>query len=99
MWHIEQNLKRFSCQAANSLFKDGAQSYQVSHFTHLWNKICKRHPGISKYLTMNMTFGQWLRAHFHGKRYNIMTTGGAESINGALNEARSYPLIALLDAV
>ena len=28
-----------------------------------------------------------------------MTAGGAESINGALNEARSYPLIALLDAV
>ena len=28
-----------------------------------------------------------------------MTTGGAESMNGALNEARSYPLITLLDTV
>ena len=46
-----------------------------------------------------MAFAQWSRAHFHGNRYNIMTTGGAESMNGALNEARSYPLIVLLDVV
>ena len=50
-----------------------------------------------------MTFGQWSRAYFRGNRYKIMTTGvggrGGKSINGTLNEARSYPLIALLDAV
>ena len=62
-------------------------------------EIQNRYPRVANYLTTNITFAQWSRAHFSGNRYNIMTNGCAESINNALREARAYPVIALLDAV
>ena len=100
MGHIKQNLKSvYTCQDAIDLFKKAAQAYQISQFTQLWMEIQNRYPRVANYLTTNITFGQWSRAHFSGNRYNIMTTGCAESINNALREARAYPVIALLDAV
>ena len=62
-------------------------------------EIQNRYPRVANYLTTNITFGQWSRAHFSGNRYNIMTTSCAESINNALRKARAYPIIALLDVV
>ncbi|XP_009106514.2 uncharacterized protein LOC103832293 [Brassica rapa] len=44
-------------------------------------------------------FTHWTRAHFKGQRYNIMDSNIAESWNGAIKEAREYPLIMMLEYI
>lgn len=100
MWHIKQNLKsRYFCSDAIDLFLRAAEAYQVSRFNESWSEIQNRYNQLATYLTTNMDVSHWSRAYFGGYRYNIMTTGGAESINHALKEAREYPLISMLDAI
>lgn len=41
----------------------------------------------------------WARSHFHGKRYNIMTSNLAKSLNAGLAEAREYPIVPLLEYI
>ena len=42
---------------------------------------------------------KWARAFFPGNRYNIMTTNIAECMNAVLRDARSLPLVPLLEAI
>ena len=42
---------------------------------------------------------KWARAHFPGDRYNLTTTNIAESINRVLSDARSLPVVRLLEAI
>lgn len=100
MWHIEQNLKScFTCKDAINLFKSAAQSYQVSQFNQSLNDIQNRYPAVESYLTKPMDLSHWSRAYFNGNRYNFMTTGEGELINRVLMEARSYPMISMLDKI
>ena len=41
----------------------------------------------------------WTRSHFEGKRYNLMTSNIAESLNHALLPARDSPIVALMEFI
>ena len=41
----------------------------------------------------------WAKSHFPGKRYNIMTTNIAECMNAVLRDARSLPIVSLLESI
>ena len=42
---------------------------------------------------------KWARSHFPGTRYNIMTTNIAECMNAVLRDARSLPIVSLLESI
>ena len=100
LWHIKQNLKaRFKHEGLLDLFTATAEAYTNFEFEKNFDMMKSRYPGVVDYLQKHLDVGRWARSHFVGARYNIMTTNGSESINGVLNKAREYPLIALLDAL
>ena len=48
---------------------------------------------------MKASLEKWARSFFPGNSYNIMTTNIAEYMNVVLRDARSLPLISLLEAI
>ncbi|KAL5552088.1 hypothetical protein UlMin_002264 [Ulmus minor] len=59
----------------------------------------KRFPSVARYLKEIVGFELWARAHFPSKRYNIMTSNIAESLNSMFKKAREFPVVALLYAI
>ena len=42
---------------------------------------------------------KWAISHFSGMRYNIIITNIAECMNGILRDARSLPIVPLLESI
>ena len=61
------------------------------------NKLRSIHPDAANYLENDVGFHRWARCHFPVRRYDIMTTNIAESMNALLKEARTLPIVALAD--
>ena len=80
-------------------FMDVAASYTLPEFNRLYDDLKARYPKATEYLENNVVVEKWARCYFSGSRYNILTTNGAECINGVLRKARMYPLVPLIDAV
>ncbi|XP_073152978.1 uncharacterized protein [Henckelia pumila] len=101
IWHLGQNIKtRLKSKAGGvALFMCTAKAYRQTEFNELYDEMRKGYPSITGYLEGNIDQQKWARAHFHGSRYNIMTTNGSESINSKLVFARELPVVALLDAI
>ncbi|CAN6700687.1 unnamed protein product [Malus baccata var. baccata] len=73
------------------------KAYLVSEFNSVMTDIWAIKDGkVGKYL-QEIGYHRWARAHFSGKRYNMMTTNIAESMNAKLKDARKLPIIALTD--
>ncbi|KAH9751900.1 SWIM-type domain-containing protein [Citrus sinensis] len=53
---------------------------------------------VHQYLT-DAGYEKWARSFFEGRRYGIMTTNIAESMNSVLKEARSLPIHKLMDSI
>ncbi|XP_062085351.1 uncharacterized protein LOC133791437 [Humulus lupulus] len=99
MWHLGQNIKtKFSGKGLKKLFEKTAKAYRVSEFTKLFAEISTKKPSLATYLK-NASFESWSRCHFHGNRYNIMTTNNSESLNQVFREAREWPIIPLLEEI
>ncbi|XP_062080330.1 uncharacterized protein LOC133785087 [Humulus lupulus] len=99
MWHLGQNIKtKFSGKGLKKLFEKTAKAYRVSEFTKLFAEISTKKPCLATYLK-NASFESWSRCHFHGNRYNIMTTNNFESSNQVFREAREWPIIPLLEEI
>ncbi|XP_062080964.1 uncharacterized protein LOC133785763 [Humulus lupulus] len=99
MWHLRQNIKtKFSGKGLKKLFEKMAKAYRVSEFTKLFAEISTKKPSLATYLK-NASFESWSICHFHGNRYNIMTTNNSESLNQVFREAREWPIIPLLEEI
>ena len=80
----------------HKLFNDAAYTYRLAEF----NVIFRQLQMISlKAATCLVDAGvdRWTRSHFSRNRYNIMTTGIAESLNVVLKDANDLPILRLVE--
>ncbi|KAH9752662.1 SWIM-type domain-containing protein [Citrus sinensis] len=55
------------------------------------------HSGAADYLENNVGTCNWARSQFEGRRYNILTTNIAESVNAFMREPQKFPVTHLVD--
>src|ERR1051325_8387759 len=97
--HLFKNLRlSFKASLIEKHFFNCAKSYTVDEFEYsmrLMESVC---PTIRQYLT-KAGFEKWSRAYARGRRYDMMTTNCAESINSLLKDPRNLPVASLLEAI
>ncbi|XP_038713386.1 uncharacterized protein LOC120007256 [Tripterygium wilfordii] len=97
IFHIKQNMKakKFDPVVFPIYFK-ATKAYRVFEFEVLMTQLSLIDPRAQSYL-LEAGFAKWSRAHFLGRRYNILTTNIAESMNAVLREARHLPITMLVE--
>ncbi|XP_022862304.1 uncharacterized protein LOC111382530 [Olea europaea var. sylvestris] len=81
MYHIQGNLKtRYRGSGIVALFRRAAEAYSFEEFTKFMGEIEHKSESAWEYLS-NMGVEHWARLHFPGRRYNMMTSNNAESLN------------------
>ncbi|KAL0714160.1 hypothetical protein Bca4012_021139 [Brassica carinata] len=93
--HLWRNIKAtFKGTRLPNLMSAAARAFTLTEFNKKFIEIQKISLACAAYL-VDLGFDKWTRAHFKGKRYNIMESNIAESWNGVIKEAREYPLITM----
>ena len=96
-YHLKQNLKtRFKSLEGLKLFNDAACTYHLVEFNVIFGQLQMISLRATTYL-VNASVDRWARSHFSRSRYNIMTTGVAESLNVVLKDARDLPILWLIE--
>ncbi|XP_034225433.1 uncharacterized protein LOC117635192 [Prunus dulcis] len=100
-YHMKGNMKRtFKLKKRDHIlmhFEKAAKSYSIAEFDCHFRKI-KRKEHVAQYLE-EAGLHKWSRAHMDGRRYNVMTTNIAESINSVLRFARMLPVVHLIGEI
>ncbi|CAL9012230.1 unnamed protein product [Prunus brigantina] len=100
-YHMKGNMKRtFKLKKRDKLLlyvEQAAKSYGIAEFDRHFRKI-KGNDEVAQYLE-SAGLHKWSRAHMDGRRYNVMTTNIAESINSVLRFARMLPVVHLIDEI
>ena len=100
MYHLRCNVKQHfgKNKHVHMAFFQAAKAYLHvdfdMHMRHLANIDIRAHRYV-----MEANPEKWARSHFPGMRYNIMTTNIAECMNGILRDARSLPIVPLLESI
>ncbi|GMN21846.1 hypothetical protein TIFTF001_043400 [Ficus carica] len=92
--HLATNLKTRYKDFKDPLktYFDGAsRSYLLSEHQHHMESIHSRNPDMHQYL-VQVDPTKWSRAYFNERRYAIMTTNIAESLNSVDRKARLMPV-------
>ncbi len=76
-----------------------AKAYRRQDFDAQLEKLWHINADAAKYLEESVGCSRWARAEFSSRRYNMMTTNIAESMNALLKEARSLPVLSLLNYI
>lgn len=98
-YHLYKNiLVRFKDREAFGLVKKAANAYRLVDFQTIFDQIQSLHPELHSYL-QRADVRLWTRVHFPGDRYNLLTSNIAESMNNVLSQARSLPIVQLLEVV
>ncbi|XP_020426604.1 uncharacterized protein LOC109950869 [Prunus persica] len=100
-YHMKGNMKR-TCKLKKRdhilmHFEQAAKSYSIAEFDCHFRNI-KRKEHVAQYLE-EAGLHKWSRAHMDGRRYNVMTTNIAESINSVLRFARMLPVVHLIGEI
>ncbi|XP_020412042.1 uncharacterized protein LOC109947064 [Prunus persica] len=100
-YHMKGNMKR-TCKLKKRdhilmHFEQAAKSYSIAEFDCHFHNI-KRKEHVAQYLE-EAGLHKWSRAHMDGRRYNVMTTNIAESINSVLRFARMLPVVHLIGEI
>ncbi|KAJ4717141.1 MuDR family transposase [Melia azedarach] len=76
-----------------------AKAYRFSECNEYMQNLWVMHPAAVDYLENEIGLHRWARAHFPSRRYDLLTTNIAESMNSLLRHARSLPIIPLVDYI
>lgn len=97
--HLRQNfVSKFKKGLIEATYWKAAKAYRVSDFNEHMRRLRCMSNDTFIYL-QNVGFHKWSRAHFPGRRYNIMTTNIAESINKVLKYARRLPITIMAEFI
>ncbi|KAL4023314.1 hypothetical protein IC575_017066 [Cucumis melo] len=95
--HLSQNLHdKYKNDTVATLFYNASRTYCESTFVEAWRHLFAFPNGSGKYLN-DVGIARWSRVHCPGRRYNMMTTNIAESINSILKEPRDLPIASFLE--
>lgn len=78
-------------------FNRAAKAYTIEEWESAMLLLDGEDPGIHKHLAEEVGNNKWARSHFNGRRYSIMTSNNAESMNALDVDAREYPVLRLVD--
>ncbi|KAL0533896.1 hypothetical protein IC582_028171 [Cucumis melo] len=97
--HLSQNLHdKYKNDTVATLFYNASRTYRESTFVEAWRHLLAFPNGSGKYLN-DVGIARWSRVHCLGRRYNMMTTNIAESMNSILKEPRDLPIASFLENV
>ncbi|KAA0054420.1 MuDRA-like transposase [Cucumis melo var. makuwa] len=97
--HLSQNLHdKYKNDTVATLFYNASRTYRESTFVEAWRHLLAFPNGSGKYLN-DVGITRWSRVHCPGRRYNMMTTNIAESMNSILKEPRDLPIASFLENV
>ncbi|CAL8174677.1 unnamed protein product [Prunus armeniaca] len=99
-YHLKGNMKAsFKLKKRDPIlgfFVRAAKSYRLAEFNRYFSMI--NNERVQTYL-VRAGLHKWSRAHCDGRRYNVMTTNIAESINSVLRFARMLPVVHLIEEI
>ncbi|KAH9684851.1 SWIM-type domain-containing protein [Citrus sinensis] len=102
-YHVKGNIKsQFRMSKAlwdqfEPAFINTAKAYGHEEFKRQLEGLWMIHSGAADYLENNVGTCNWARSQFEGRRYNILTTNIAESVNSFMREPRKFPVTHLVD--
>ncbi|KAL0559064.1 hypothetical protein IC582_003653 [Cucumis melo] len=97
--HLSQNLHdKYKNDTVANLFYNASRTYRESTFVEAWRHLLAFPNDSKKYLN-DVGIARWSRVHCSGRRYNMMTTNIAESMNSILKEPRDLPIASFLENV
>ncbi|KAH9704759.1 SWIM-type domain-containing protein [Citrus sinensis] len=102
-YHVKGNIKsQFRMSKAlwdqfEPAFINAAKAYGHEEFKRQLEGLWMIHSGAADYLENNVGTCNWARLQFEGRRYSILTTNIAESVNAFMREPRKFPVTHLVD--
>ncbi|XP_010424043.1 PREDICTED: uncharacterized protein LOC104709074 [Camelina sativa] len=93
--HLKRNVRSSYAGMVGLVWKAG-ETFRVKDFNKWYGRIKKRKPQCWDYL-QKIGIAHWMRAHFKGECYNLLTSNIAESLNHALLPARDSPIVAFIE--
>ena len=95
--HLKANLTtKSSGIPVGDIFDNCARAYCVEKFHYFLEQMRALNSKIVTYLE-EIDYEKWARAYFLGKRYTVLTTNIAESLNAVTRHARELPIVSLLE--
>ena len=79
------------------VFITAAKAYGHEEFKRQLEGLWMIHSGAADYLENNVGTCNWARSQFEGRRYSILTTNIAESVNSFMREPRKFHVTHLVD--
>lgn len=98
IFHIINNLKTNFKSKSSETFKLASTSYTIKDFECHMAKLDKIDGRIRSYL-LKIGYDKWSRVHSPNKRYTLMTSNIAESMNSANREVRELPVGILVECL
>ncbi|KAH9718026.1 SWIM-type domain-containing protein [Citrus sinensis] len=74
-----------------------AKAYGHEEFKRQLEGLWMLHSAAADYLENNVGTCNWARSEFEGRRYSILTTNIAESVNSLMREPQKFPVTHLVD--
>ncbi|KAH9674858.1 glucomannan 4-beta-mannosyltransferase 9 [Citrus sinensis] len=102
-YHVKGNIKsKFRMSKAiwdqfEPAFINAAKAYGHEEFKRQLEGLWMLHSAAADYLENNVGTCNWARSEFEGRRYSILTTNIAESVNSLMREPRKFPITHLVD--
>ncbi|KAH9737194.1 SWIM-type domain-containing protein [Citrus sinensis] len=102
-YHVKGNIKsQFRMSKAlwdefEPAFINAAKAYGHEEFKRQLEGLWMIHSGAADYLENNVGTCNWARSQFEGRRYIILTTNIAESVNSFMREPRKFLVTHLVD--
>ena len=100
IYHVSMNMTaKFKTDNCHEEYFMAAKAYRVVIFRCYFDQIREKNPQIAEYLQNSVGLEKWARASFPSHRYNLMTTGIAESWNNVTLEAQNFPITPMLEFI
>ncbi|XP_076952698.1 uncharacterized protein LOC143626510 [Bidens hawaiensis] len=93
--HLMVNL-RLRGKTQQRIYWATCKAYRRSDFKRSYNLLCSNQPSMKDTFS-KIGFGKWARSYSPVRRYNIMTSNSAESVNALSLQERKYPVTKLMD--
>ena len=96
--HVHGNVvqKRGESSKTAKIFFKATKAYTV-HTFNMFYELLRAHDLVAWKYVDDIGPEKWSRAHFPGRRYNLMTSNHAESINAVTRHARKMPIMMLME--
>ncbi|XP_010484912.2 PREDICTED: uncharacterized protein LOC104763202 [Camelina sativa] len=97
--HVERNVRaKFHGDGLSSLVGKAARAFNVGDFDESYKEIALRNKKCAAYLGA-IPRENWTQAFCEAKRYNIMSSNIAESLNGVLGKILELPIVSMVESI